>query len=188
MPRKPRDEKDDYTTREIVASGDIQLDEIQFVVPASDSQGHSVRIWLWMPQGLKNQIDMILASKLWPFRTEPDVIRYFIMAGFRHLELTAPLPYPTILGTLEMMRQIMVDEVYSIGVLEGIEKLEEIYHDHIKARRFEEARDLVSRNVQAAEGMPEGLLKKRVLATLDEKFAGIHSDFPMNMSSGVDGS
>lgn len=64
----------------------------QYIVPGSDHQGHSVRAWCRVQPTVDHEIDAIVASKNWPFRTKGDFIRWAVYEGVKVLEKRTPVP------------------------------------------------------------------------------------------------
>lgn len=67
-------------------------DPSHYSVPGQDHKGHSVRIWCRVQPSIDHEIDAIVQSHNWPFRTKGDFARWAIWEGVKRLEKMAPVP------------------------------------------------------------------------------------------------
>ena len=61
---------------------DLRIDPEEFIVPAQDDHGHSAREWVRIQPALEADMDQLLASKSFPYRTKADLLRH---AVYRHI-------------------------------------------------------------------------------------------------------
>lgn len=67
-------------------------DPSHYSVPGQDHKGHSVRIWCRVQPSIDHEIEAIVQSRNWPFRTKGDFARWAIWEGVKRLEKMAPVP------------------------------------------------------------------------------------------------
>ena len=60
-------------------------DTKDFQVPASDTKGHSVRITFRCPPQLHMQMEIILSSRKWPYRTDGEFLRHAMLEHCRRV-------------------------------------------------------------------------------------------------------
>lgn len=72
----------------------------EFLVPVQDSHGHSARAITRMPPGMKQQINIILQTGIFPWETESDFIRWCVYRGLLQVEEKARNPEITSLQAL----------------------------------------------------------------------------------------
>ena len=62
-----------------------KYDPEQFQIPAQDAKGHSTRAQCYIQPGHDRQIEEILGSRKFPFRTKGDLVRWCIVRGVERL-------------------------------------------------------------------------------------------------------
>ncbi len=82
---KPNSRKKVFTfsVRPSRAVPEHQLSE--YMTPATDQQGHSVRVSTSLPPPMKREIDIILTKRQWPFDTPGDLFRWCVRRGLQEL-------------------------------------------------------------------------------------------------------
>ena len=63
--------------------GDGSYNPDEFIIPAQDERGHSVRETVRVSAELERDIDIIIQSRHFPYRTKGDLLRHAVV---RHLE------------------------------------------------------------------------------------------------------
>lgn len=63
-----------------------------FTVPGQDHKGHSVRLWCRVQPSCDHEIEAIVQSHNWPFKTKGDFCRWAIWEGVKRIEKMAPVP------------------------------------------------------------------------------------------------
>lgn len=82
-------------------------DSKEFQIPAGDAKGHSVRKAFRMNPQMDMQIEMILGSKKFPYRTEGEFLRHAVFLHLRWIREQAEIPnsiLPQIEAIVEMVR------------------------------------------------------------------------------------
>ena len=93
-----------------------------FIVPASDDKGHSIRLQCRCNRAYARRIAVIISSGKFPYQTSSDLIRDAI---HRHLNLLSELEpkIPVNMASLEMVNKIINAERESIEFAKSFEKL-----------------------------------------------------------------
>ena len=92
--------------------GDLgQMDSMQFRIPASDTKGHTNRMYFRCQPGHSHQVSVMLDSKKFPYRTKGDLLRHALV---RHLDwLGTQAPVPSIMAEVDTILEIMRDEQFA---------------------------------------------------------------------------
>lgn len=149
------------------------MDE-DFYVPASDTKGHSERIWCRIIPGLARQMEEIIQARKFPYKTVSDMIRHAIRRHLVWLNEQDPTPSVTMCvgAIIEIMRQEEEGKEFQ-AVIERICKGVEY---HLNAKAEVEAVKLVLRVVAQMEAMPDGYWKDRYKTEVEKKFGWLLKD------------
>lgn len=85
---------------------EIRSIDDEFCLSASDERGHSVPMSVRVSPDMSMQLEIILASKKWPFRTKGDVIRTAVLKYMKYLEKENPIP-GSVLGHILAMNEVV---------------------------------------------------------------------------------
>lgn len=83
-------------------------DPSHYNVPGQDHKGHSVRIWCRVQPSIDHEIEAIVQSRNWPFRTRGDFARWAIWEGVKRLEKMTPVPGSMIVVAETILEQCKV--------------------------------------------------------------------------------
>jgi len=59
----------------------------EYMVPAQDSHGHSAKVVIRLPPGLKRQMSIIVSRHVFPFETDTDIARWCLFVGIKALRV-----------------------------------------------------------------------------------------------------
>jgi hypothetical protein len=144
--------------------------ERRLVVPASDAKGRSERIWVRLQPSLIRACQMLVASKMYPWKTPGDFQRFAIYDTMRRLMRDAPPKVNSILLQLEAMKDILQHEEMQaefVGVFERATRVIEVYRN---AGANDEARRVIAELRAQINGMPDGYWKTRHRRDLGARF------------------
>ena len=96
----------------------------EFIIPAYDHSGRTVRIRILMPPGLGKMLDQILESHRFPFQTRDDLIRWCLLRGVR--ELGSMESVSSFLPQLELMIEILRAQYLARRLQEFFELLDRV--------------------------------------------------------------
>lgn len=84
-----------------------------FMVPAQDAHGHSVKVIFRCVPAYKRQIEIIISSKEFPFETESDLARWCLSRGLRMLSAISKKKeapsYQAIIATWEHAAEVEME-------------------------------------------------------------------------------
>lgn len=102
-----------------------------FVVPASDHQGHSERIYCRVQPQVERALGVVVDSRKFPFRTKGDVQRWAVTRGLEVLELLGPMP--GLIGAIDAINEILKQEMYMQEIKQMFVRMEGVIAQHLAA-------------------------------------------------------
>lgn len=142
--------------------------ENEFRVPASDTKGHSARQWFRCIPAMAREVEQVLQSKRFPYRTKGDILRH---ALHRHMAWLSTLePMVTCTGQVEAILEIMRDEEMNEDFALVFGKMDELISRHLASGSDREATRLVLTVKQHIDKMPDGFWKDKYSDQLTSKY------------------
>lgn len=149
---------------------DRRHDPGEFLIPASDAKGHSERQWLRVQPGHDRMMDMLIASKKFPFRTKGDFMRWAVWTGFQVLEHMEP-DLPSVTRQVDVIIGMVRDDEFRKEFEDTFKSIGERIALHMSEGREGEAKSLIA-GMQAAIGqMPETGWRDRYEARFKKQFS-----------------
>lgn len=139
-----------------------------FIIPARDSKGESVRIWSHIQPGHDRAIATLVNSRRFPFRTPGDVFRLAVHWALLHLEELEPVISVT--GQVDAMLDVLRAEEAAIEFNDFLLRAQSVIGRHIRENAPAEARRIVMDLRRKILAMPDGYWKRRYLSTVEEQF------------------
>jgi len=143
--------------------GSFLLDTDVFIVPVSDEKGHSVHLPCRCQPEWARQIDIVVASKRFPYVSRGDFLRHAVMRHFNYLEELAgqgAIPRSTI-SQINIAVQLLQDDA-RCQAFEGLAKLlEDRVNYHLSQGSAGEARRHVLMALSCVDGMADGYWRDR---------------------------
>lgn len=148
-----------------------QPDPSEFIIPASDTKGHSARHWFRCIPAMARQVEQIIQSKKFPYRTKGDLLRH---ALHKHMGwLVSVEPMVTVSGQVDAMLEVMRDEEMSSDFSIVFEKMGERVAQHMASNSQREATRLVLTIQTCVKEMPEGFWKDKYQRQLKERYGNL---------------
>ena len=122
--------------------GKIGLEE--FYLPASDANGHGVRINPFrVPVPIQRDIEILLASKKFPYKTQSDMLRHAI---FRHLKWLHSLEQdlPNGLLIMEALNSVLMQQKRHMEFMDQQENIHKTISDLLERKSVGKARQVVA--------------------------------------------
>lgn len=145
-----------------------------FMIPAKDGQGQSVRFAVALQPAHDRQIAIILNSRVFPFKTPGDVARWCIHRGLTQLKVMEPVP--SVLQQVEAMMQVLRDEEFHQQFQDFLLHAQRVIQRHVREGAHGEARRLTAALRAKVQQMPDGFWKKRYLKAIKEQFEHLLAD------------
>lgn len=145
-----------------------KYDPADFIVPASDTKGHSERVWARLPPAMDRGLDIVVSSKHWPFRTKGDVIRWAVQRGLRTLESMEPIGSVT--AQIDAVATILREDAFQQEFKQIFEALGRTVNQHLADGAQKEAARIVANVKSKLEKMPECYWKEKYLGELSHRY------------------
>jgi hypothetical protein len=149
-------------------SEEAQFDPGMFIIPASDTKGHSRRAQFRTQPGHINMAESIVSSKKFPFKTKGDLYRFALSLALKWLEKQKPVPSTT--AQVDAIMEVMRNEQFSKELRDTIEKLSGQIADLIGNNAEGEASRLVHKVRRLVGDMPEGYWRDRYIKEMSDRF------------------
>jgi len=142
LPFKHTDESDPASSGGYQQEIDGGYAPFDFVIPGSDHQGHSERVYCRVQPQHARALSKILTSKRFPFRTTGDIMRWCIIRGMKVLDRLEPMP--GFLGMAETINEVLRQQLYLQEFTSMFSTMTQVIQQHISAGAEGEARKLLS--------------------------------------------
>jgi Arc/MetJ-type ribon-helix-helix transcriptional regulator len=152
--------------------GELPLDELDtFIIPARDEKGVSVPVNLHIPPYLERQVEIIVASRRFPYLRVSDFVRHAVT---RHCGWLMDIRYSIprhMASTLATVHDALRDEEFSLQVEQSFIRMDHILAGHINRGDKTEAIKLYVRvRSRIMEAAPCSW-KDRYLKEFDSKYS-----------------
>jgi hypothetical protein len=140
----------------------------EYRIGASDTNGHSARHWFRTIPQMAMQVEQIMASKLFPYRSKGDILRH---ALHRHMGwLASQGAVSSISGQVDVILELLRDEEMNADFLMVFDKLSDRISNHLSSGSSGEATRLIRMVQDHVGSMPEGYWRKRYQDQITMKF------------------
>lgn len=146
------------------------FDPSEFCVPAQDQHGHSERIWTRIQEGYDREMDTIISSRMFPYKTKSDLIRHAVKRHLLFLNEVSPLPLQSVMGQAMAIEELMREEQYLQQFTAMTTRLHEMVNNYLANSEDDKARSLVARVVAKINDMPESSWKDKYKRDVNDKF------------------
>lgn len=154
----------------------------EFLIPASDAQGHNVGVTFRAPKEWLEQLNKILLSRKFPYTSVGYIIRHALFRHFGHLETLEDIPSSTV-AQITAMIDLLQEDMKQRGFMFAMEKLEETVNYYRARGDINRATGFVLKFMRKAEGMSDEYWRDHVIATLKERYGELMDEVP-NVSLG----
>ena len=140
----------------------------EYRIPASDTKGHSARHWFRSMPQMARQVEQIVSSRKFPYRTKGDLLRH---ALHRHvLWLAEQTKVSSVDAQVETIIELMRDEEMNSDFLLVFDKLAERISSHLSSGSQGEACRLIRIVQDNIKQMPDGYWRDRYTEQVKVKF------------------
>lgn len=113
-----------------------------FVLPATDHQGHTERVYCRVQPQHARALSVIYRSRKFPFRTEGDLFRWALVRALKVLDRLDPTP--GFMGVADAITEIMRQQLYMQEFTDMFATMETIISKHVAAGSNGEARKMLA--------------------------------------------
>lgn len=140
----------------------------EFRIPASDVKGHSARLWFRAIPTMARQIEQVVQSRCFPYRTKGDLLRH---ALHRHMNWLAKFEGVTsIAGQVDVILEVMRDEETNNDFKLVFARMDERISQHVTGGAQAEAIRLILTVNNHISAMPDGFWKTKYKEELKNKY------------------
>ncbi len=150
----------------------LPASERDYLVPAKNSQGQSVRVMCRLAPETSRMIAEVFQAHKWPFRVQGDLIRYAITSVTKRLAVGAGLT-GSVIAHGEMIHDMLLEEEYQLQWEENFRMLRRVVDMYIARGAPGKARELVNRMRASIVPMKEGYWKDQYEAEILKRYGNI---------------
>ncbi len=143
-----------------------------FHIPAADTKGHSVKKAFRISPQLEMQIEMLLASKKWGYRTEGELFRHALVRLLAELDKQQPDKnslMPQIMGIIEVTRREEEQREFA----EVIDRIVKEVNSLITSGNKYKAEELMRTIIEKTGEIPDEYWRKRYKEELERRLAHV---------------
>lgn len=149
------------------------IDPAQFRVPASDTKGHSTRFFFRAQPGHGKQLEAIIQSKKFPYRTKGDLLRHAFVRHLRWLDSLEEIPSVT--AEVDAIMELMRNDEFAADFSAMFEKMGELISYHMGHGAVGEARRLLLTIMAHVRRMPDGYWRDKYYSDINSRYGHILS-------------
>jgi hypothetical protein len=152
-----------------------KFDPAEFNVPANDTKGHGVLLHFRAPHQFQRSMQVVVASRKFPYTTVSDLIRHALL---RHLdwltEIADIAPAKSLLSVLHTSIDHMRDEEIHREQEDHFARLQSRVDDLMATPDgANEARRIIAREIDRVREAPESFYRDRYLGKLERHFGTV---------------
>jgi hypothetical protein len=147
-------------------------DPSKFIVPGRDHHGDSVREWCRVQPSTDHEVDAIIASKKWPFRTKGDFLRWAIWEGVKRINTMESVPGNMINVAETIIETCRASEIW-MRFKTSIDATETMVKTFMEAGNESEALKLLSRVRAEAMKLEESGWRDQYMQEFEKRFGHI---------------
>lgn len=160
--------------------GEMPLAELdEFVIPGSDDKGRKVTVTFNVHPALDRQIDVILASRRFPYANKKDLFRHAVArhCGFL-LDIRTKVPRH-FMAMFDLDLEIVKDDEASTKMEQVLLALSSSVDEHVQRGEHSEAIRLISQIQQNLSRLKPSTWQKKFSERFFSRYAGwLHVDVP----------
>lgn len=143
-----------------------------FIIPATDSQGNTARLWFRAVPSLLRTIEVIVQSKQFGYRTKGDFLRHAVHRHANWLSGKDDCPRTTV-GQVNAIVAVLQDDEMNKDFSLIFHKLEERIKNHLADGGYTEAARLVLVVMRYIDEMPEGYWRSRYRDKMQSEYGSL---------------
>lgn len=138
--------------------------ERDFVLPASDAKGHSVRVQVRVPPTIAQAMQNIFQSRKFPYRDLSQIYRHALQEHLKWLSEMGDIK--THLAQVDAMKDLIFNEEAGMEFKNYFSRLDHVVRNHIAEKSDGEAVRVLLDAHRYIKGMPEGYWRNKYLKKL----------------------
>lgn len=149
---------------------ELRIDPDEWIVPAQDAKGHSVRVLVRIPPGMEGDMEILMQSGRLAYKTQADLIRH---ALWRHLhllhEIEKDLPQHYLVG-VRNVQALLAKDRYKGDTEETFTQLESQLVAYLNSGDLGEAVRLIAYIKAGVAKMEDSAWKRRFLERFRKEY------------------
>lgn len=161
---------------------DGRYNQEEFVIPAQDDKGHSVRETVRISAELQRDIEIIIQSRKFPYRTASDLLRHGVV---RHIELLHRLEdgFPKhLLAAHQAQMDLLREEEMRLASHLTFKKLHDQVEAYLASGEPGEARRIAAGIIAKLAGVADSAWKRRFEARFRRQYGSLLDGDPVIMA------
>lgn len=180
--RKRKADADLSPTPVIREDGTYNPDE--FVVPAQDDRGHSTRETIRISNELERDIDVIVQSRKFPYKTRGDLLRHAVVRHLEWLHVLEP-GFPKHLLTAHLSQMdLLREEEMRVTSQAVFKRLHDQVEAYLASGEPGEARRIAATIKARLAGVADSAWRRRFEARFLRQYAALLNGDPVIMAGG----
>jgi hypothetical protein len=150
--------------------------EEEFIIPASDAKGNGEKMWFRCSPGMMREMDLVIRSRKFPYKTEGEMVRHALMRLFRWLRtlnVASGDHIPSVLMELEVIHEILKQDTFYASMGSALSHMGKRLELHMGAGNGREARRLLGMINAGIDKIPEGFWKDQFKEDVSRKWGHI---------------
>ena len=149
----------------------------EFLIPSGDAQGHSVGLSFRLPKDWVAQINTILLSRKFPYKSLGYFMRHALLRHFNYLSKLEYIPKSTI-AQIRAMIELMEEDAKQQGFELAIEKLSERVSFYVGRQQYGRAAGFVLKFLEKTEEIEEDYWRDYIQTAIRQRFGNLLSSVP----------
>jgi hypothetical protein len=149
---------------------DLEVNPEEFLVPAQDEKGHSAREWVRLQPALEADVEFILSSKVFPYRSKSDLLRHAIYRHIQWLHRCKESMPKHLLVAFEAILEVLRNEELNQRNEHVFEQLRSVMEGYLSHGDNGEAKRVLAIIRSKLRGVQDGPWKRRFLSKLDRSY------------------
>lgn len=182
MSKRKADDADPSSREPVRPDGTYNLEE--FIIPAQDEKGHSVREVIRISAELERDIDIIVQSRKFPYKTRSDLLRHAVIKHLEWLHVLEPgFPKHLLSAHLAQMDMLKEEEMRLASHL-VFKKLHDQVEAYLASGEPGEARRVAATIRSRLNGVADSAWKRRFEARFLRQYMDLLNGEPVMLSGG----
>lgn len=140
-----------------------------FIIPGSDHQGHSERVYCRVQPQHARAISKIISTRKFPFRTGGDLMRWCIVRGVKVLDRLEGVN--GFMGMADTINEVLKQEIYMQEFMSMFNTMSSVIQAHMAAGAEGEARKLLGTVLLNIRKIDEPYWKAKAESEVKVRFA-----------------
>lgn len=177
----------EHTSPEDGGGGGDGYDTSIFLIPASDAQGHNSRVYCRVMPQVAQQMEYVMQSKSFPYRSKGDILRH---ALHRHLAYLSHLEpgVKSVLGQVDAICEVLREEEMSGEFRALFDKMGAQIQNFMGQGAEGEARRLILNVLRLVGEMPDGYWRDKYMSEIKSRWGHVVEKAPkVNLLGGGEG-